>query len=348
MTVSAGASSSFVFNKSIFSDSSMRSHMEALYNTKYAPMRERIEVMKTAEANGQAPNTIRTRDGRGASELSAAQYEAAIPSFDKWLDVQQNVISPFDFAKQSETGLKQAQENLERIETALDPDQPSHVRTVFSDGNQILAYINDDGSLVTHEGGSALQKIAEQADKLNLSGPAKIAYIQERGAAELSRRYSNLELTCYDHTDMPTKREFAQQWYPEHDVEASYNSMVEEAKVFLAQQKALYEQQMQNLNDMRAFLIQSMEEEAQNVGETKTTGPAAAMEPEQTDQVKSQAVEDFLAFMEMTPEERYIAQALADKGYTQEEFDALPPEEQQKIMDEIREELQEKIENKVL
>lgn len=259
MTAITGASSSFAFNKSIFSDPNMRSHLEKLYNAKYAPMRERIENMKEAEANGHAPNTVQTRNGKIATELSAAQYEAAIPSFDKWLDIQQNVISPFDFAKQSESGLKRAQESLERIENDLNPEQPAQVRTVFSDGNQILGYINDDGSLVTHEGGSALQKVAEQADKLNLTGEAKIAYIQEHGAVELSRLYSNLDVTHYNDTNMPTKREFAQTWYPDHDVDASYNSMLKEAKTFLEQQEIFYKQQMQNLNEMRVFLIQSME-----------------------------------------------------------------------------------------
>lgn len=62
------------------------------------------------------------------------------------------------------------------------------------------------------------------------------------------------------------------------------------------------------------------------------------------EKVVSQGVEDFREFMEMTPEERYIAQALAQKGYTQEEFDALPPEEQQKLLEEIREEYRQKLE----
>lgn len=337
MTAIAGTSSSFAFNKGVFSDPNMRSHLEKLYNAKYAPMRERIEGMKEAEANGQAANTVQTRDGKTATELSAAQYEAAIPSFDKWLDIQQNTISSFDFAKQSESGLKQARESLERIENALNPDQPSHVRTVFSDGHKILGYINDDGSLVTHEGGSTLQKIAEQADQLNLTGQAKIAYIQEHGAAKLSRNHSNVDVTHYNDENMPTKREFAQKWYPDHDVDAAYNNMLKEAKAFLEKQEAFYKQQMQNLYEMRVFLIQSMEE--------VQSAPTEETGTQEKEEAKSSAVEDFLEFMEMSPEERYIAQALADKGYTQEEFDALPPEEQEKIMNEIRQEFREKIEN---
>lgn len=269
MTTIAGVSPNFSFNKSMFSDPSMRPHLKEYYEAVYEPMRERVAAMKEAEASGQAPNTVQTPDGRVGTELSAAQYESIIPSFDKWLDIQQNVVSSFDLEEQSTSGLERARESLERIENALNPDQPSNVRTVFSDGDQILAYINKDGSLVTHEGGHALQKVAEQADKLNLTGEAKIAYIQEHGAAELSRRYSNLDVTHYNNTNMPTKREFAQKWYPGHNVDAAYNSMLEEAKAFLEQRDAWHKQQMQNLSEMRAFLIQSMED-TQNTEDSRT------------------------------------------------------------------------------
>ncbi len=259
MAAIAGASSPFSFNKSIYSDPNMRSHLEQLYNKSYAPMRERIQNMKEDQADGQASNTIQISDGRVATELSAEQYEVAIPSFDKWLETQKNGLSAFDFTKQSENMLKHAQESLERLENVMNPDIPSNVRTVFSNGDQILGYINDDGSVVTHQGGGALQKFAEQADRMNLFGQEKIAYIEEKSAADLSRLYSNFEVTKYNDTNIPTKREFAQKWYPDHDVDASYKSMLEEAKAFLQKQDALYAKQLQNLNDMRAFLIKSME-----------------------------------------------------------------------------------------
>lgn len=258
--MTAIAPSNFAFNKSIFSNPDMRPHLEKLYNEKYAPMRERIEGMKEAEASGQGPRTVQTPDGKTATELSAAKYEAAIPSFDKWLDIQQNVISPFDFAEQSKSGLEHARETLLRIENDLNPDHPSQVRTVFSNGNKILGYINYDGGLVTHDDGSALQKIAQQADKMNLVGEARIAYIEKHGAAQLSQQYADLDVTRYNHQNMPTKREFAEKWYPHHNVDAAYNNMLDEAKAFLEQQETFYNRQMQNLNEMRAFLIQSMEE----------------------------------------------------------------------------------------
>ncbi|MEZ5919201.1 MAG: hypothetical protein R3D66_04640 [Alphaproteobacteria bacterium] len=339
MTAIGGGLPNFAFNKNIFSDPNMRPHLETLYHSKYTPIRKRIEDMKEAEAKQKAPNIVRTRDEIVGTELSASQYESVIPSFDKWLDIQQNVVSPFDFAEQSQSRFKYAQQSLAEIKNTLDPDHPSDVKTVFSDGAQILGYINGDSTLVFHEKGNALQKIITQANQLNLTGETKIAYLREHGAAELSRHYSNLHVIDYSDENVPTKREFLQKWYPNHNIDASYDSMLKDAGAFLEQQEALYKQQIQNLYEMRAFLIQSMEE-AQNAQKTVST------EPEPSIQTKGDAVKDFMAFMEMSPEERYIAQALADKGYTQEEFDALPPEEQQKIMDEIRQELREKIEAK--
>lgn len=237
----------------------MRPHLKEYYEDAYEPLRERIAGMKEAEANGQAPKTITTKDGEVVTELSAAQYESAIPSFDKWLDMQQN-FSVFDLAEQSNSVVNRVQDAYERVEQDLSPDQPSNVKTVFSDGNKILAYINQDGSLVTHEGGSALQKIAKQADKLNLTGAAKTAYLQKHGAAELSHRYANLQVITYDHENIPTRREFSETWYPHHDVDAAYENALKEFKDSLEQRQAWQTQQEQNLNNFRNALLKIIED----------------------------------------------------------------------------------------
>ena len=241
MTAVAGAPSGFSFNKSMFSDPNMRPHLKAYYNEKYDALRESLTARQKAEESGAFPTTIQTEDGKTLKAISASKMAEAIPSFEKWLDVQQNGLSPFDFAAQKMSMLEHARESVRHIQDDL----------------------NTDGSLVTHEGGGVLQQISERADKLNLYGQAKIAYIEREGAAELSKRYSNLDVTKYADADIPTKREFAQKWYPHHDVDAAYSSMMNEAEAFLEQQEAFYEKQMQSLNEMRAFLIQSMEE-AQN------------------------------------------------------------------------------------
>lgn len=53
------------------------------------------------------------------------------------------------------------------------------------------------------------------------------------------------------------------------------------------------------------------------------------------------AVIDFLEYMSMTPQERYYAALLAEEGLTQEELEALPPEERMEIEEKIREKIEE-------
>ena len=58
------------------------------------------------------------------------------------------------------------------------------------------------------------------------------------------------------------------------------------------------------------------------------------------------AITRFLEYMSKTPEERWQEQWLKSKCLTKEQFDALPPEEQQALVDEMTEELKQKLADK--
>ena len=258
-------------DRGVFTDPAMRPGLKEFYESRYAPVRERIADMKEAEANGEAPQTVSLPDGTTATAFTAAQYEAIVPTFDKWLELQEN-FSIFDMLDQSESCIDHARKALETYESAFSPEHPSGVRTAFSEGDQLLAYIDKDGGLVTtQEGGSALQKIAERAGDLGLSGEEKIAYIRQHVTAELSRRHPDLETTDYTDETMPTRGEFAETWYPDRDVYASYRNTVEELRQNLAQHEEWHDRQMQTLNEMRAFLIES-----QSVDEVPQSDSAAS------------------------------------------------------------------------
>ncbi|MEQ9328010.1 MAG: hypothetical protein RJQ21_12040 [Rhodospirillales bacterium] len=77
--------------------------------------------------------------------------------------------------------------------------------------------------------------------------------------------------------------------------------------------------------------------------QAETPGRAAEAEPP----ASTNARENFLSWMAMGPEERYVTMILARKGYTREEFQALPADEQEKIMREVREEIRRKAEEEV-
>jgi len=61
---------------------------------------------------------------------------------------------------------------------------------------------------------------------------------------------------------------------------------------------------------------------------------------------KNSAKEEFLAWVKMDWAERFFASWLSKNGMTKEEFEALPPEEQQKILKAIEEAIEEAIESK--
>ena len=54
---------------------------------------------------------------------------------------------------------------------------------------------------------------------------------------------------------------------------------------------------------------------------------------------KRDAAKEFLEFMTMTPAERMQYMWLKQHGISKEEFEAMSPEEKQKILDKIREEV---------
>lgn len=246
------------FSSSMYSDPAMRPHLEKLYEQKYAAIRERIDNMDQSSE----PQTVQMKNADGeiveGKMFTAEQYRKIIPSFDKWLEMQQK-ISSFDFFEQTESFVEHARNTVKHLEEHF-PDTSSGVRAVFSSGDQILGYINENSGVVVHQGGEMLQKISEQADRLGLSGEEKIAYIQERGEAELSRRHENISVESYGKGSTPTKREFAEKWYPDHQVDDSYDSALAEAREHLKRVEEWHMKQEQNMNEMRAFLLQSMEE----------------------------------------------------------------------------------------
>lgn len=328
------------FGASMYSDPTMRPHLQKYYEAKYAPIHDRIDAMANEE-----PQTIQFENADGemvtAKELSPEQYRKAVPDFDKWLEMQQEFSSRMaDFTKNN---VENARDMLAHLQENH-PDTSSGVNTVFSNGDQILGYLTEEGGLVTHEGGAALQTISRRASDLGLTGEAKIAYITQHGTAELSRRYGNLQVTSYEGQSIPSKREFANTWYPHHDVDGNYQSSIKEATSQLEKAEELYQKQLKNRADMQAFLIRSMEESQNaNAPVTAATSATANDNAQPTDPEQNTAVSEFLEYMEMTPEEKYFDMFLKEEGLTQEEYEALPPEDKAEITEKIQNRIEEKM-----
>ena len=242
-------------DKSIYSDPTMRSGLKKYYESKYQPFRDELARRKES---GET-QTIRLADGRQGQSLSVEQLEKAIPSFDKWLEMQENSYGVFnsDF---EQNRLGKFKEIMELAEEQA-PDSSSKVRGVFSHNNQILGYVSEDGGIVTHGGATALLAgLQEEAAKLNLSKEETIAYILKKGQAKLSSQYHGVQVDKYSSNESPSNREFAAKWYPNHDVDAAYASSIAEMKATMATFEKFAIQQQQNTTELKNFLLQSLQE----------------------------------------------------------------------------------------
>lgn len=84
--------------------------------------------------------------------------------------------------------------------------------------------------------------------------------------------------------------------------------------------------------------------------DAKGAGPADAGAPTDgeagaVEDGKSDAVRAFLEYMAKTPEERYFEAFLKSKGMTEEQFQALPPEEKQALMKEFEDYVKQHVED---
>lgn len=61
----------------------------------------------------------------------------------------------------------------------------------------------------------------------------------------------------------------------------------------------------------------------------------------------SDAVKEFMDYMDKTPEERYFDLFLKQEGLTQEQFEALSPEERAKIEETIQQKIRDKVKEEV-
>jgi hypothetical protein len=239
-------------NQKIFSDPDMRSHLEKYYDYKYASFRDEIE--KKAD---QEPLEMPMVNGDMAQGFTADQYLNAIPSFDKWLEIQQN-HSLFDLSDVSLKTLEMNKASLDH-QLANHPDTASGVNTVFSNGDQIAGYLTKNG-LVTHSRGSFLAQIDRDAQRLGLLGADYIAYMREHGGEKLADRYENAKITAYDQERAPTKREFMQSWYPEHSttIDKDYQDRLRELRSSIDHAEKWHANAQNNLYEMQRFLLQSI------------------------------------------------------------------------------------------
>lgn len=239
-------------NASAFTDPALRPRLEQYYENKKAAA---VEAWK---ARQDLPEEVKLNLPDGsvstakAIPVSAEQMEKAFVSFDKWLELQQDIYGRDNLTQKR---LDTAQKRLERLEKEH-PDTSSNVRTTFSSDGVLLAYVNEDSGLVTSNAASGfLQPIAIKANDLNLSGQARVDYLNREIMAALSERYQDFDMASYTDQTMLTKREFAEKWYQDFDTDRHYNDAVKEARASVEEARAWHRQWQANMNEIQNFLL---------------------------------------------------------------------------------------------
>ena len=212
-----------------FSDLAMRQQLQAYYESKKTVLDEFIKEQENGPLS-----------------------EIKVISFDEWLEFSAQSFSDSDDGALS---IKAAQQNIENIQQNS-PDGSSHVKMTFSDHGTLLAYIDSDGGLVTHEsGGLDSRELTQQADVLGLSDENRIDYLGREIEALLSSRYPDVKVTTYADNNIPSKREFSRIWYPNHDVDADYkNAMIDAIDMLEKAQKSNLQSE-KNMFEIQEFML---------------------------------------------------------------------------------------------
>jgi hypothetical protein len=239
---------------STFSDPAMRAQLQQYYEDKKAALYESLN----ARSSQQVPDevTLKTRDGKEITgqiiSISAEKMIDSLVSFDKWLEMNARM---FDNPVMGPKAMERAQEQLSQLE-ANNPDTSSGVRSSFASEGQLLASINEDGTIrLSQAVHGLLQPVLDKANRQGLGGEQRKAYLNEEFGKVLSGKYPELQTARYDANTSPSKRAFAQMWYPNHNVDQHYQDVMVAARAHYDSTSKWHQQWQANMNEISTYLL---------------------------------------------------------------------------------------------
>lgn len=140
-------------------------------------------------------------------------------------------------------------------------------------------------------------------------------------------------------------------YYSSGIFEVKKTSLTDGPAPVVAETTAEQKPQSQGVQQVTVLLsnetIAAVYEASNNIGSTDTRLDAGLPEEKTSGQI---AKEKFLEYMSLSPQELFfklkLEAKLKDLGMTMEEFEALPPEEQNKILEEVKREIEEEARKK--
>ncbi|MBJ3785424.1 hypothetical protein [Devosia sediminis] len=241
-------------SSAVFSNPAMRPQLEQFYE------HQKEKALESLRARGdQTPSEVDIALPNGETRTATPipftvdKMEKAFVSFDDWMRLQERLHAS------SERHLGAAKQGLDRL-AEHHPDSSAQVRASFSSGEQLLAYINADGTLVTHSGADFLQSIAQKANDLGLGGEKRVEYLTREIEKALTERNREApDVTTYADGSSPTKREFAEMWYAHFDVDQHYRDALKQAQASYDAALEWHQKRQDQLNAMQAFFMSLQE-----------------------------------------------------------------------------------------
>jgi hypothetical protein len=236
---------------SSLTDPAIRSQLQAIYDSKKAAA---VEAWKERpEQPAQATMTL--ADGSvetlTAIEISAEQIQKAFVDLDTWLETM------LQTNEHGQTTVTNAWDRLAEVE-AMNPANSAQIASTFSQDGVLLAYIREDGTLVTSNGSEELLAgLSEDAEASGLSGDLLADYLTAQVTERLAEAYPDLDVETFNSETSPTIGEFAARWSPDFDAEAVYEAALDDAKTSFDEARDWADKWQANLYEIQGILMQA-------------------------------------------------------------------------------------------
>lgn len=238
------------FSTSSLTDPSLRSQLQSVYEAKKAAAVEGWDQRPDLPAEAKMKMPDGSVETLTVIPITADQLQRAFVDFDTWLET---MVQTGEF---NDTTVTHATDRLAQVE-AMNPANSAEIASTFSQDGVLLAYIREDGTLVTSNGSEdVLADLREQGEASGLSGQLLADYLTTKVTEKLAEAYPYLDVETFNAESSPTIGEFASRWSRDFDADAVYAEALADAKASLDGARDWADRWQANLYEIQGILMQ--------------------------------------------------------------------------------------------
>ena len=241
----------------------------------------------------------------------------------KALDVGKfQILNAYDMPEDKYNNFVKAEENALRakyssIENINGNSRYDEYATIQKDG-EVIASVSNNGA-ITHYGEINQNKVKDIYSNVSGQGPDMAKLIAEKISNYVGGNIIKSSSAITQAEFMSTPKSFVKTDYLAMKNDDAYKML-------------------QKTKEARVMVL------AQEMGQANTVKTSDS----NNITAESSATEEFLEYMDKTPEERLMEAILKEMGLSKEQFDAKPAEEKAELLKEIQRKMKEKLDNKIL